>query len=103
MSDFNLEENFDDDFAKAVLSVQIDDIDLNLDVAKSLYKFDVDSKEGLMRLLELLPILDRDILFSVYGKLFPTYQTEKLVPRMVRSELKGFLMDYLALYEQGVE
>lgn len=92
----NLEEEFDDDFAKSLLEVSIDrSVHPHELVAKSLYNFDLESPEGVDRLLELLPILDPEIINEVYQEIFPGYPVDTLAPRMARIELRGYLMDYL--------
>ncbi len=93
-----LEDNFDDDLAKSILEIQIDKTLHPLEaVEKSLYNFDLETPEGVDRLLELLPILDPEIVNEVYQEIFPGYPVDTLAPRMARLELRGYLMDYLSL------
>lgn len=91
-----LESNFDDDLAKSILYTSFDRVyDAEETITKSLYNFDLESVEGVTKLLELLPILDPEIMNEVYQEIFPGYPTDNLVARMVRLELRGYLMDYL--------
>lgn len=61
----------------------------------SLYNFDLQSVEGIDRILALLPILDEDIVKAVYQEVFPGYPMDSIAPRMARIELRGFFMDFL--------
>lgn len=61
----------------------------------SLYNFDLQSAEGVDRILALLPILDEEIVKALYQECFPGYPTESIAPRMARIELRGFFMDFL--------
>lgn len=61
----------------------------------SLYNFDLQSAEGVDRLVALLPILDEDIVKAVYQECFPGYPLDSIAPRMARIELRGFFMDFL--------
>ena len=91
-----LDEEFDDDLAKALLEIEFHRIIQPQEaLEKSLYNFDLDTPEGIDRLLELLPIMDPDIINEVYQEIFPGYPVDTLVPRMARIELRGYLMDYL--------
>lgn len=93
---WELAEDFDDDLAKSMLEVQFDKLLHPQDaVEKSLYNFDLDTPEGIDRLLELLPIMDPEIINEVYQEIFPQYPVATLAPRVARLELRGYLMDYL--------
>jgi len=92
-----LDENFDDDLSKSILEIHLDKaLHPQEAVEKSLYNFDLDTPDGVDRLLELLPILDPEIINEVYQEIFPGYPVDTLAPRMARLELRGYLMDYLA-------
>ncbi len=91
-----LEAFFDDDFSKSVLGVSLDTAIHALEVVKkSLYDFDLDSEEGVIKLLELVPIMDREILADIAGEIWPGYPAQDLNPKLLRLEIKGYLMDYL--------
>lgn len=93
-----LEDQFDDDFASAVFSLDfsslVDTYDL---VRKSLYDFDLDSSEGVGRLLALLPIMDPEIIKDVIQEIWPGYPVdEDFDPRIASFKVRGYLLDYLA-------
>lgn len=91
-----LEADFDDDLAKSLLDLSIEKTQHPDDILiKSVYNFDLESPDGVDRLLELLPIIDFEILKEVYQDIFPGYPLDTLNPRMARIELKGYFMDYL--------
>jgi hypothetical protein len=92
-----LENSFDDARADQVLRVDVGDLTTPLEtVSKSLYNFALDTPEGLQKLVELLPVLSKSILTSIYKELFIGYPAEKLSSRQMAIELKGFLLDLLA-------
>ncbi|MHA2068140.1 MAG: hypothetical protein ACXABY_27580 [Candidatus Thorarchaeota archaeon] len=91
-----LEDFFDDDVSRAALGIHFVDVVNTVDlVRKSLYDFDVDSSEGVTKLLELLPIMDKEILQEIAGEIWPGYPTQDGNADLLRAEVKGYLMDYL--------
>lgn len=62
----------------------------------NMYHFNLDDPGSVERIMALLPVLDTEIIQSLYQECFPGYPVEDLAPRMARIELKGFFMDYLA-------
>lgn len=89
-----LDSNFDDDKALEGLSLYYGETIHTSRLAKSLYDFDVQTKDGIVKLLEVLPILDPVILSDVMEEVFPGYvDTED--PDLMRAELKGILIDQL--------
>jgi hypothetical protein len=64
-------------------------------VAKSLYSFDVETPEGIMKILELIPVLDADIIRALAGKIWPGYPTADRDITLLRDEVRGYLMDLL--------
>ena len=91
-----LESFFDDDLSKAVLSVNLGTALHARDIVKkSMYDIDLDSDEGVTKLLELLPIMDIEILIDIAGELWPGYPAQDANPKMLRLEIKGYLMDVL--------
>jgi len=74
------------------LMTSVDSTDL---VRKALYDFDVDSREGVVKLLELLPIMDTEILQEIAGEIWPGYPAQDSDSKLLRAEIKGYLMDYL--------
>jgi hypothetical protein len=98
MTNFShLEKWFDDDVSRDLLNLGVEQpVSERSIIAKSMYNFDLDSQDGLYRLIELLPIMDPAIINEVYQEIFPGYPIDSLAERMSRLELKGYLMDYLA-------
>ena len=93
----HLETWFDDETSRDLLNLGVEQTTSERSiVAKSLYNFDLDSQDGLTRLIELLPIMDPEIINEVYLETFPGYPIDSLAERMSRLELKGYLMDYLS-------
>lgn len=84
-----LEDSFNEDLYSQILDVP------NV-VAKSLYDFDLSSVDGVLKLLNLLPVMDPDILEDILRYIWPGYSPEDTDPGMMRAEIKGFLLDYLA-------
>lgn len=73
-------------------------------IEKALYHFDVETPAGIDRLLELLPILDREIIEEVYQEIWPNYPTddeESFNLRIARAEIRGYLMDFLIKHDVG--
>ena len=97
-----LEGFFDDDLAEEVLNLSVDEVvSPSSLVMKSLYQFDVDSPEGIDKLLELLPLLDPEILKTVLQEIWPGYpvESETFDPIIARAEVRGYLLDYLEGHE----
>lgn len=92
----HLEDLFDDDLSKSVLGVSMDSAIHALEVVKkSLYDFDLDTEDGVLKLMELLPIMDPEILTAIAGEIWPGYPAQDNNPKLLRLEIKGYLMDYL--------
>ena len=88
---------FNDSFAKSILDTSVDTIlDPRLLVSKSMVNFDLDTREGIGRLLELLPIMSDAIVAQIYQRIFTGYPRKELVIRIAKLEIRGYLMDYLA-------
>ena len=65
-------------------------------VRKSIYNFDVETREGILGLLAVIPILDPEILAEVYTEIWPGYDTEEnFETKLARKEVRGYLLDYL--------
>ena len=94
----DLEGFFDDDLAESVLGLTVGDaVSSSSLVLKSLYEFDLESDDGVDRLLELLPILDPEIVKTVMQEIWPGYPVDSLTfePNLARAEIRGYLLDYL--------
>ena len=88
--------SFDEDLASLVLSLEVNK-SINSDaLSKSLYDFDLDSAEGVTKLLGLLVVLDEEIVKEVYQEVFVGYPKDTLDVIQARQELRGYFMDYLA-------
>lgn len=91
-----LEEFFDDQFAKSLLSVSIDEA-TSSDAAlkKSLYDFDLNTVDGIKKILKVFPILDERIVRELAMEIWPGYPVDEDNARLVREEVKGYFFDYL--------
>ena len=84
----------DDENAEGMLDIP----SMEKDVPKQLYYFDLQSLDGAVRLIELLPILDPDIVEEIYETIWPGYPVqdeEAFNDRVARLEIRGYMMDYL--------
>ena len=87
--------DFDEDKSSAILSLEIHKgIDV-ADLIKSMYDFDIESEDGITKIMELLPILDATLIVELVEKIWPGYAVDNADPDLLRAEVKGFLMDYL--------
>lgn len=67
---------------------------------KAIYHFDIETPEGIDKLLQLLPILDGEIIEEVYQEIWPGYPTEDdFNLRIARAEIRGYLMDFLLKHD----
>ena len=75
---------------------------LPVDLSKSLYYFEFETKHGIDRLLELLPIMDRDVLQEVYTYIWPGYSmdAERWNERIARLEIRGYLLDFVKYFDK---
>lgn len=95
-----LESSFDNDKAEAMLNVSVGRITTTRQlVRKSMYDFDLETPEGIEKLMALIPIMDPDILKDIMGEIWPGYPTD-VDARRHRLEIKGYLKDYLESYDQ---
>ena len=97
-----LEEKFDEELAKSVLSLEFSDLININNIAKSMTDFDLDSAEGINRLLEVLPIMDPEIMSDIMEEIWPGYVSQDSDPYLMRAEIKGYLLDYLKGQEDKV-
>lgn len=98
-----LEDSFDNDQAEALLSLSLGQITYTSELLrKSMYDFDLETPEGIEKLMALLPIIDPEILKDIMTEIWPGYPTE-LNPRQHRMEIKGYLKDYLESYDSEDE
>ncbi len=95
-----LEDSFDNDRAEEMLNLSIGRITHTSElVRKSMYDFDLDTPDGIAKLMALLPIMDPEILKDIMTELWPGYPTD-IDARRHRLEIKGYLKDYLDSYDQ---
>ena len=93
LNDFVIE--FDEDNSSELLSLALSKgINVN-ELLKSLYDFDLDTPEGVRKLMELVPVLDSLILVDLVEKIWPGYAVEAEDPELLRAEIKGYLLDFL--------
>jgi len=94
LADFSID--FDEDKSLQILSLEISKSIIDVeDLIKSLYEFDLESEEGIQKLLELLPVLDPEIIVELVEKIWPGYVVEEADPELLRAEVQGYLLDYL--------
>ena len=92
-----LDDYFDEDKSSEVLNLAINEAVTPSSLFKSMYDFDLESEEGVTRLMALLPVLDEEILKQVVQEIWPGYPvTEDFHPYMQRMHVKGYLLDYLS-------
>src|SRR5688572_13718737 len=87
----------DESLANTMLAYNVFD-----NIKKSIYHFDLVDKEGIERVLELLPILDEQIVRDVYATVFTNYPVDDdsfFNVRVARLELRGYFMDFLATHD----
>lgn len=95
-----LEDSFDNESAERMLNLSVGTITRTADlVRKSMYDFDLDTPEGIEKLMSLLPIMDPEILKDIITEIWPGYPAE-LDPRRHRLEIKGYLKDFLESYDE---
>lgn len=93
-----LPDFFDDAAASEVLGLSVDDlVGARSFIMKSMYDFDLDSEDGVNRLLELLPILDPEIVKTVVQEIWPGYPVDSTTydNTLSRAKVRGYLLDYL--------
>lgn len=91
-----LEDSFDEDRSYDALTLDIQRPVFMSDILKSMYDFDLESEEGVTRLMALLPILDDDILKQIVQEIWPGYPVDQdFNPYMQRMQIMGYLLDYL--------
>ncbi len=92
----DIQEFFDEDLSKSVLGTYVHQgVDVVDMVRKSMYDFDLDSDEGIQKLLGLLPIMDVVIMQDIAGEIWPGYPAQDTDPDMLRAEIRGYLIDWL--------
>tara|TARA_R100001244_G_scaffold53662_1_gene46571 strand:- start:13543 stop:13848 length:306 start_codon:yes stop_codon:yes gene_type:complete len=101
MSEFklNLDSFFDDDLSSVMLSASSPD----LKKSAQLYNFDLDNKDGVLRLLAALPILKDDLVKDVALEIWPDHKKDSPhTVKMLRSHIRGYLLDYLNEEDKAV-
>ena len=92
-----LEDVFDEDVADMLLDLplgakSVSSMDL---ISKSFYDFDLETEEGIEKLLTLLPVLDPEIVSQIVKEVWPGYPDQNFDVKRFRLELKGYLLDHL--------
>lgn len=92
-----LEWQFPDEKAEDLLEIELGHKVLSplSYLAKSFYDFDLETPDGIDKLLTLLPVLDPVIIEQVANELWPGYPPENFDPKRFRLEIRGYLLDYL--------
>jgi hypothetical protein len=95
-----LEDSFDNEGAERMLGLYVGKVTTTSDlVRKAMYDFDLDTPEGIDKLMSLLPIMDPEILKDIMTEIWPGYPTD-IDARRHRMEIKGYLKDYLESYDE---
>lgn len=95
----DMEPDIEDD---ANAEEMLDSASMEKDLPKQLYYFDLQSRSGAVRLIELLPILDPEIIAEIYETIWPGYPVdddEAFNDRLARLEIRGYMLDYLVSNE----
>lgn len=96
-----IEKSFDNNEATRLLSCSVSDLIHTDDyIRKSIYDFDLDTPEGISKLLSLLPIMDPNIITDLVKTIWPGYEVED-DPRRHRMDIKGYLKDYLEALDEA--
>jgi hypothetical protein len=91
----HLEDSFDNDEAEKRLNLSISPVVHTVDyVRKSMYDFDLDTPEGIAKLMTLLPIMDPEILTDIMAEIWPQYPSD-IDARRHRAEIRGFCLDWI--------
>lgn len=99
----NLESSFDNEKAEELLNLSVGLITHTSElIRKSIYDFDLETPEGIEKLMALIPIMDPEILKDIMTSIWPGYPTD-VDARRHRLEIKGYLKDYLETYEADQE
>lgn len=96
--DLTLPDFFNDTLAEEIMDLSVDDmVSAQNFVMKSMYDFDLDSTDGVNRLLELLPLLDPEIVKTIMQEIWPGYPVDSVTfdNSLSRSKIRGYLLDYL--------
>lgn len=72
-------------------------------LAKSFYGLDVETEDGLKRILDVLPIMDIEFVQQLASEIWPDAQTEDSDPELLRAEVKGFCLDQLGVLNVELE
>jgi len=94
----DLPDDFNNALAEEVLDLSVHDMvsPQNL-MYKSMYEFNLDTPEGINRLLSLLPVLDPEIIKTTTQEIWPAAPVADLEfdANMARAEVRGYLLDLL--------
>lgn len=100
----DLSEDFDIDLSELMLNSEVFSTPrLTNFIYKSMYEFNLDSVEGVSRLLSLLPILDPEIVKTVLQEIWPNYNLEEdnFDAKIAKAEVRGYLLDLLEEVESA--
>jgi hypothetical protein len=94
----DLPDFFDDRAAEEALELSIGAVISSRNVLlKSMYDFDLDTEDGVTRLLSLLPVLDPEIVKTIMQEIWPGYPVDSLTfdNSLARAEIRGYILDFL--------
>lgn len=95
----DLSSFYNDEAARDLLDLTVSElVHSHSPLLKSMYDFDVDTDDGIFKLLELLPILDIEIVKQITQELWPGYPVNEPTfnQAVIRAELRGYLLDILS-------
>lgn len=89
-------KSFDEEKSTELLNAMVNPfIDTVGLVKKSIYDFDLETDDGITKILELLPIMDFQVVQDIAGEIWPGYPTQDANPELLKMEVRGYLIDYL--------
>lgn len=94
-------EFFDDEAASTFLSHAMDPAVSSSSLAKSLYGFDLSDEENILKILEILPVMDPSLVGRLAATIWPGYTPEEPDPELLRLEVRGYLIGVLEEYGSG--
>lgn len=96
-----LENSFDNETAESILNLSVGKVTTASSfIRKSLYDFDLDTPEGIAKLMALLPIMDSSIVKDIMEELWPGYKADEDNFKQYKLYIKGYLKDYLESYDE---
>lgn len=87
----------DEEVAKSILfqPTVVKAVSTNEIIKKSFYGYDVTTSDGMMKILDALPIMDIEYVQQIALEVWPDTQAEDNDPELLRAELRGYILDQL--------